>query len=272
LASLSSNQCVKCDGKSDQVETALLALRKDQEIRLKDLIPEFRYRAEIDGLRAVAVMAVVLYHAKLGFPGGFVGVDVFFVISGFLITSLILKDLQEGKFTLSNFWERRARRILPALVVVVVFTVVAGWFLLLPDDYEELGRSAAFQAAFAANIDFWRSTGYFAGAAEEKPLLHTWSLAVEEQFYLFVPLILFGLHRSRLLQKRSVLRGGLMGCIILSLIYSTYAVSASPLSAFYLLPSRAWELMLGCLIAVAPAPRLHRFWAVLLDRACLSHP
>src|SRR5271168_861721 len=151
----------------------------DKVERKQPLIQGFRYRPEVDGLRAVAVLAVVLFHAGLGFPGGYIGVDVFFVISGYLITSLILNDLQQGRFTIFNFWERRARRIIPALAAVVLATLVAGWFVLLPREYAALGRSAAWQSLFLANIYFWRTTlsGYFAGPAEEMPLLHTWSLA-----------------------------------------------------------------------------------------------
>lgn len=122
------------------------------------LIQNFRYRPEVDGLRAIAVLAVVFFHAGLGLPGGYIGVDVFFVISGYLITSLILIDLQHGKFTPAQFWERRARRIIPALAAVVPATLLAGWFLLLPRDYAALGRSAAYQSVFGANFYFWKTT------------------------------------------------------------------------------------------------------------------
>ena len=154
------------------------------------IIQNFRYRPEIDGLRAIAVLAVVFFHAGIGMPGGFIGVDVFFVISGYLITSLIIKDLQTDTFSLASFWERRARRIFPAAAAMVLIVLVAGWFLLLPTDYSTLAKAAAWQAVFAANFYFWKTTNYFSGPADEQPLLHTWSLAVEEQFYLFVPLIL----------------------------------------------------------------------------------
>lgn len=223
------------------------------------LIQNFRYRPEIDGLRAVAVLAVVLYHGRLGLSGGYIGVDVFFVVSGFLITSLIIKDLQEGRFAFSAFWERRARRIIPAMVVVVTATLLAGWFLLLPDDYAKLGKSAAFQAIFAANIHFWLETGYFAGPAAEKPLLHTWSLAVEEQFYLFVPLILFGLFQFRALRKRGPLQLLFVIGIIVSLGASIYGVARRPSAAFYLLPTRAWELLCGCFVAVLPTASLTKY-------------
>ena len=151
------------------------------------------YRPDIDGLRAIAVLSVVFYHAGLGFPGGYVGVDVFFVISGYLITALILKDLERGSFSMVNFWERRIRRIFPALAVMVAVTCVAGWFLLLPEDLAKLGASVITQSLLVSNFYFWRTTNYFGGANEEKPLLHTWSLAVEEQFYLIFPIALMAI-------------------------------------------------------------------------------
>jgi peptidoglycan/LPS O-acetylase OafA/YrhL len=220
------------------------------------LIENFRYRPEIDGLRAVAVIAVVAYHGGLGAGGGYVGVDVFFVISGFLITSLIIKDLEEGTFRMARFWERRVRRIMPAMVVVVAATVVAGWFLLLPSDYAELGKSTAFQAAFGANVFFWLNGGYFDGPAEEKPLLHTWSLAVEEQFYLFIPLILFGLFRWQSLRRHGPMLLLFLAGIALSLGASIFALHRAPSATFYLLPTRAWELLCGSCIAIMPTSSL----------------
>jgi peptidoglycan/LPS O-acetylase OafA/YrhL len=222
------------------------------------LISNFRYRPEIDGLRAIAVMAVVLFHAGLGVTGGFIGVDVFFVISGFLITSLIFKDLEAGKFSFTNFWERRARRIIPASVAMVFAVLIAGWFLLLPSDYAALGKSAAMHAAFAANFYFWRSTNYFSGPADELPLLHTWSLAVEEQFYLFVPLLLAGLFRLPKLRSRRVLLLLFGIGFVISLALSIIAVPRMPAAAFYLLPTRAWELLAGSIIAILPTVSLSR--------------
>jgi len=160
---------------------------------------QHKYRADVDGLRALAVLPVLFFHADLGFTGGYVGVDIFFVISGFLITGLILKDLEAGQFHIVRFWERRVRRIIPALAVVVLATLVAGWFLLLPQAFKELGESASAQVLLVSNIYFWMKSwvgaGYFAPAAAVKPLLHTWSLAVEEQFYLFFPFLLVTLWR-----------------------------------------------------------------------------
>jgi peptidoglycan/LPS O-acetylase OafA/YrhL len=227
------------------------------------LISNFRYRPEVDGLRAVAVVAVLLYHAGFGCEGGYVGVDVFFVISGYLITSLIWKDLESGRFTFAHFWERRARRIVPALVVVTVATLAAGWFLLLPEDFGSLGRAVAAQAVFGANIHYWFDSGYFAGAAEEKPLLHTWSLAVEEQFYLFVPFLMWGMFRTAALRGRAAVISILSAGFIFSFALSVYGVIRAPSATFYLLPTRAWELLLGALVAFLPPslPPLGRRWA-----------
>ena len=152
------------------------------------------YRPDIDGLRAVAVLPVVLYHAGVtAFSGGYVGVDVFFVISGFLIASIIAREIGEGRFSLVNFYERRARRILPALFVVMATTLAAASFTSWPGDFAEIGKSAISTLFFGSNVYFWQTTDYFATAAEFRPLLHTWSLAVEEQFYFIYPLLLIGI-------------------------------------------------------------------------------
>jgi len=155
------------------------------------------YRSDIDGLRAVAVVPVVLFHANIaGFSGGFVGVDIFFVISGFLITSIIHKELSDSRFSIVRFYERRARRILPALFTVMIACLVAGWFILPPAAYGGLGESVLSALLFVSNIWFWKNSGgYFDGTTDYLPMLHTWSLAVEEQFYIFFPLILMVLHR-----------------------------------------------------------------------------
>ncbi|AIS19026.1 acyltransferase [Pseudomonas rhizosphaerae] len=206
------------------------------------------YRRDIDGLRAVAVIAVVLFHFGIpGFAGGFVGVDVFFVISGYLITSIICRERASGHFSFVAFWVRRARRILPALVVMVVACLVVGWFLLVPRDYEELGRSARYQAMFISNVLFARQDGYFDTDSELKPLLHTWSLAVEEQFYILLPLLLALLGRYVKAWRR-----GLLGIALVSLAVSLWQVQHASAQAFFLLPARAWELLAGSLLAVAP--------------------
>src|SRR5580704_3332118 len=150
----------------------------------------FKYRPDVDGLRAVAVILVLLFHAGFGCPGGFIGVDVFFVISGFLITGLILKEQRGEGFHLSQFWIRRIRRIMPAATFVVATTLVANYFILLPVDYERLSKTTIAQQVMVSNLYFYRTTGYFDENADEKPLLHTWSLAVEEQFYIAYPFLL----------------------------------------------------------------------------------
>ena len=210
-----------------------------------------RYRPEVDGLRAVAVLAVVFFHAGLGVPGGYVGVDVFFVISGYLITSLIAKDLQAGTFSFAGFWARRARRILPALVVVVVAVLALGWVLLLPDDFASLGKAALWQSFFAANFYAWMDTGYFVPAADQKPLLHLWSLAVEEQFYFLFPafMVAFWGRGPRVWKAFKIVLGA---GILASFAFSVFTVAFYKGVAFYWLPSRAWELGLGAALAMMP--------------------
>ncbi len=208
------------------------------------------YRPDIDGLRAIAVLSVVFSHAGLGLPGGYVGVDIFFVISGYLITNLILRDLKDGTFSFASFWERRVRRIAPALVVVTLATLALGWFLLLPQDYASLGLSVRQMAIFLSNVHFWSETGYFEGASAEKPLLHTWSLAVEEQFYLLVPVLLVLITKARRLPWMYVM---LAIAAVTSFALSAYFVFRHPSATFYLLPTRAWELFCGSLIAFLPA-------------------
>ena len=213
------------------------------------------YRPDIDGLRALAILPVLLFHAKVpGFGGGFVGVDVFFVISGYLITTLILNDIDRKQFSLMRFWERRVRRILPALIAVVIFVLVAGWFLYLPFDFKNLGQSATAQSLFASNFLFWTEAGYFGEDAEVKPLLHTWSLAVEEQFYLLFPFLAVALRRFS--RKSWVIVIAILGG--LSFGVNLWLSQTQPTAAFFLLPARAWELLLGALVAVAPAEWGHR--------------
>ncbi len=172
--------------------------------------------------------------------------DVFFVISGFLITSLIIGDLEQRRFSLLGFWERRARRILPALITVAGFTLVVGWFLLLPSDFARLGQSLLAQSVFGSNVFFWRQSGYFGPLADELPLLHTWSLAVEEQFYLLFPLSMVVISRFAFrFRSQLVLALG-----VASLAISIWAVQQTPGAAFYLLPSRAWELAVGAWLAL----------------------
>jgi peptidoglycan/LPS O-acetylase OafA/YrhL len=210
------------------------------------------YRPDIDGLRAVAVLMVLAFHAGSLAPGGYVGVDVFFVLSGFLITRIVLKEIDSGRFTLKDFWLRRICRIAPASTCMVLAVVAAGFFLFLRDDYVALADSAIAHQLMAANVYFWRKAGYFDGPAELRPLLHTWSLAVEEQFYLGYPLVLMGMQRLRKSQRLIVLCG-LAG---VSFVVSEISLSRSASAAFYLLPSRAWELLLGGIVCLLPTPRV----------------
>lgn len=205
-----------------------------------------KYRREIDGLRAVAVVPVILFHAGFRtFSGGFVGVDVFFVVSGYLITSIIAGELEEGRFSLVGFYERRARRILPALFLVVSVTFALGLHYLLPSDMKDLSQSIAATAAFSSNILFWKESGYFNTAAELKPLLHTWSLGVEEQFYLAFPLILAATWK---LARRGLIPLLAIACAA-SLVISQVGLSIDQSAIFFLLPGRAWELGIGAMTA-----------------------
>jgi peptidoglycan/LPS O-acetylase OafA/YrhL len=210
------------------------------------------YRRDIEGLRAVAVVPIVLFHAGIErLSGGFLGVDVFFVISGFLITTLITEDISSGSFSLLRFYSRRAIRILPALLLMLAMTVAAGAVFLFPAAVDRLGKSAAAAAAFVSNIYFWRNADYFAPSADLQVFLHTWSLGVEEQYYIFYPLFLIVLTR---LNKG--LRWGVAGLTIFSFLISFVLVaSGRDKSAFYLLPPRMWELSVGGLVAIGAFPR-----------------
>ncbi len=217
------------------------------------------YRADIDGLRAVAVLAVVVHHISPGLlHGGYVGVDVFFVISGYLITQIIHAEQREGRFSFGEFYARRARRILPALFAVLVATVAAGWWLQLPSDYRGTLRAAVAAVFSASNLLFWSSNrGYF-DAIEDRlnPLLHTWSLGVEEQFYLFFPLLLLGWFRLPRGWRSAVL----VVAAIASLALAQALVKWYPSEVFYLLPFRAWEFLVGSALALGMVPVINRSW------------
>src|SRR5580658_2934682 len=205
------------------------------------------HRREIDGLRALALMPVLLFHAGVpGFRGGFLGVDIFFVISGYLITSIILYERQRGRFTLGGFYERRARRILPALFLVMLVCLPFAWLWLMPRELEDFSLSMAAVATFCSNVLFWRQSGYFSLATDLKPLLHTWSLAVEEQYYLLYPILLLLAMRA----GRRRLFGVLAVLLLGSLALAQWASMHQPSADFYLLPTRGWELLLGAIIAV----------------------
>ena len=204
------------------------------------------YRPDIDGLRTIAVMPVVLFHADVsGVSGGYVGVDVFFVISGFLITSIIHREVERGDFSILRFYERRARRILPALIAVVVATLIAAFFLFMPREFEQTAKSAAAAMLFVSNLLFYSDTGYFSPGIYERPLLHTWSLAIEEQFYIFFPPLMMLL--AALGRRPGVIIAVLT---LISVALSAFTTASKPDMAYYLLPWRAWELGIGALIAL----------------------
>lgn len=214
------------------------------------------YRADIDGLRAIAVLAVVAFHAAPGLAhGGFVGVDVFFVISGFLVSRIVFSRLETGSFSIKDFYDRRVRRIFPALLTVMISSFVFGWVALLADEYRELGKHLFGAAGFVSNFLFWSESGYFDSAADTKPLLHLWSLGIEEQFYIFWPLLLAFVWR---------LRGRFLFVMVLlgatSFSWSLINSAADSQAAFYSPVSRTWEFIAGGLLA----------WLSLYSPRCLS--
>jgi peptidoglycan/LPS O-acetylase OafA/YrhL len=204
------------------------------------------YRPDIDGLRAIAVLAVVVFHALPPWlPGGFAGVDIFFVISGYLITGILLRELEQGRFSLAGFYERRARRIFPALTLVLVACLLFGGFTLFPDEFTQLGKHTFAGAAFVANLAFWREAGYFDKAAELKPLLHLWSLGIEEQFYIVWPLLLW-------VTRKWAVPAYVMTCGVMAVSFAlnVFMVGGHPVAAFYLPVTRFWELAIGGFLAV----------------------
>lgn len=204
-----------------------------------------KYRSDIDGLRAIAVLLVVGFHA---FPewvkGGFIGVDIFFVISGFLISTIIITNLRNGTFSISDFYVRRVRRIFPALLIVLFFCFVLGWFVLVPQEYAYLGEHIAAGAGFVSNWVLWRESGYFDLSAELKPLLHLWSLGIEEQFYIVWPILLW-LAISTRLNMTFVLLTTAAASFILNMLQ----ISSEPIATFYLPWTRFWELICGAMLA-----------------------
>lgn len=219
-----------------------------------------RFRGDINGLRAIAVVAVVLFHFGIaGAQGGFVGVDVFFVISGFLMTGIIYSRLERNTFSTLEFYKDRARRIIPALAFLCLMLLVVGWVLLLPRDYTELAERSLGSLGFVSNLMYWKDAGYFEQASHDNWLLHTWSLSVEWQFYLAYPLLILLLKRCLpLRQTRWILAAIALG----SLALSVYAASRWPTSAFFLLPTRMWEMLAGGLAFLFPlaASREHSRW------------
>lgn len=215
-------------------------------------LPQVRtnFRHDINGLRAWAVIAVIFYHFGItGFNGGFIGVDVFFVISGFLMTKIIIKGLEQGTFSLVGFYVARGRRIFPALLALCAALLVFGWFILLPPDYKMLSSHSIYALTFLSNVEFWQEAGYFDVASHEKWLLHTWSLSVEWQFYLILPLILWSVW---IFKPGRVAQIWVVGfALVASLTASIWTTSTQPSAAFYLLHTRAWEMLGGGMVFLA---------------------
>jgi peptidoglycan/LPS O-acetylase OafA/YrhL len=217
--------------------------------------PSSAYRPDIDGLRAVAVLSVMLFHAsRVALPGGFVGVDVFFVISGYLITRNIAGELDRARFSLLDFYSRRVRRIAPMMLVVVLVTLIAAALLLVPEDVAQVGKSAVFSLASLANVFFWRyeDHSYFAADSAQSPLLHLWSLGVEEQFYLAWPLLLLLLYRRA---SAGLFCAGIALAALCSFVLGNLVFGRDASFAYYMMPTRAGELLLGALVAIRS---LHR--------------
>lgn len=227
-----------------------------------------KFRSDIEGLRAVAIIPVVLYHTNASLvPGGYVGVDVFFVVSGFLISRIILEDVTRGSFSYLTFYRRRIRRIFPALFFMLLVVSAAAFIILPPAALIEYGQTLVATAFFVSNMEFYRLSGYFGGAAELKPLLHTWSLAVEEQFYIFFPIVL--LATRRWLSSRFGIV--IVACAITSFFFCGWLEMRHPNAAFYFGPSRAFELMVGAVLALDQLPKLtNRFSQEIVGTAGLG--
>lgn len=210
-----------------------------------------KYRPDIDGLRAIAVMSVVFFHAfPFKLPGGFIGVDIFFVISGFLISSILLKNLKQDTFSIADFYERRIRRIFPALLIVLAATYSFGWLTLLADEYKQLGKEIAGGAGFVSNFILWSDSGYFDRKAELKPLLHLWSLGIEEQFYLIWPLLLWAAWKQKINLFLII-----TGITAASFAFNIFSVSEDAVATYYSPITRFWELLAGAALAYIDAIR-----------------
>jgi peptidoglycan/LPS O-acetylase OafA/YrhL len=208
-----------------------------------------KYRPDVDGLRAIAVIPVLFFHTGMGlFSGGYTGVDIFFVISGFVITRKLVDDMDAGQYSIATFYVRRIRRIIPALIATIVISYIAALILFLPDAMLDFSRSVTATALFVSNIYFWRSSGYFEIQALDRPLLHTWSLSIEEQFYLVIPIALYV--ALRYFRKHA----GLLFVVaaLASLSLSVFVTYRAPTANFFLLPTRAWELLIGALLVLLP--------------------
>jgi peptidoglycan/LPS O-acetylase OafA/YrhL len=214
-----------------------------------------KYQPEVDGLRALAVLPVLFFHSGWAvFSGGYVGVDVFFVISGYLITGILAAELADNRFSILNFYERRIRRIMPCLLAVIIASSVAAALLLVPMDFRDFAKSVVATLFFASNVLFFRQSGYFDEQSEMKPMLHTWSLAVEEQYYIFFPILLWLIHRYA--RDRMFLL--LVPLAILSFAASVWGVRHAPAFTFFMAPTRIWELFAGALLALGLVPAIEK--------------
>ena len=208
----------------------------------KDLIHS-KYRPDIDGLRAIAILSVVLYHA-IRLEGGFIGVDIFFVISGYLISTIIFSSLEDNSFSFIEFYGRRIKRIFPTLILVMIAVYTLGWFVLLGDEYKQLGKQITGGAGFISNFILWNESGYFDNAAVTKPLLHLWSLGIEEQFYIIWPLLLWFTWKQHL-----NLLAITIALAVISFVLNIIYVQADAVATFYSPQTRFWELMIGSILA-----------------------
>ncbi len=226
------------------------------------MIIKMKFRNDINGIRAYAVASVVLFHfGVFGFTGGFIGVDVFFVISGFLMTKIIMDGLKKDQFSIIQFYTNRAIRIIPALAFLCFILLIIGWFQLIPTDFKALSKHIIASLFFVSNIIYWRESGYFDAESHEKILLHTWSLSVEWQFYLLLPIYLVLAYR--LLKQKTIY--SLTVLFIASLILASFASTYRPSASFYLLPTRAWEMILGGFLYFIPKPNLNRALVYTLE-------
>ncbi|WP_231971304.1 acyltransferase family protein [Polynucleobacter necessarius] len=204
-----------------------------------------QYRPDIDGLRAIAVLSVVIFHAFPDLmPGGFIGVDIFFVISGFLICTIIFGNLKQNSFSIINFYLRRIRRIFPALIIVLISSWAIAWFALLPEEFKSLGKYILGGAGFVSNLVLWNESGYFDAFSNSKPLLHLWSLGIEEQFYLIWPLLMWPALRMRI-----TLINVTVAILIISFTFNITFISSASIAIFYSPITRVWELLLGAVLA-----------------------
>jgi len=207
-----------------------------------------KYRPEIDGLRAIAVLSVVIFHYFPSIlPGGFIGVDIFFVISGYLITSIILKSASKNNFSFIDFYKKRILRIFPALFIVLIFCMIVGWIFLFQDDYKSIGKHIFSGAFFISNLTLWSESGYFDSQSYLKPLLHLWSLGIEEQFYIIWPLVILACFRLDTAKKRLLISCSLI--FIISYICSVITIKYTGGANYYSPASRFWELMLGAIVS-----------------------